>query len=345
MNDWDNLADAGDKSQGSEFATATKQDAKVMEHTAAKNNNKTMYLAMGGLMLFVMGVFGYTKYAEFQHIQNAEQKERQQLAKKSSEEEVKEKAKKEPETNKPAQANTQAEAAEGQMKTAQQQAASDELNALSQLKSKNGEGQSAQTQAMATTVALNQAPVVAKPVANVQPEQLPQTQSAAGNLADAQKRDNYIRLLEARVNELGISKMRLEAEICKYEPGRNFCGASAKSAALATTAKTSPQITNKPIQTQSDPTGRVMLFDTNQASVRRTENGQPGSRMSSTTSHLASQESQLPGLTILRDRVLYRDRDGMTQEVELGGQITGLGKLERIDFENKSFQAGGRNYN
>lgn len=336
MNDWDNLAETSNKNPDAESATNAKQDTKVVAHTAAKNNNKTMYLAMGGLMLFVMGVFGYTKYAEFLQIQEAEQKARRAQVNTETVNKGQDAEREKAKVAAPQAQPGQPEPAQEPVKSAEAQAASDELNALSQLKAKNSPDAGGASRPQTVAAAAPAAPTPS------QPERQSATPAPAAIAPDLQKREQYIQMLEARVNDLGLNKLRLEAELCKYEPQRSFCSGANKNTGSNSAPRTVQTGVSKTLPAVNEDTKRVMLFDTSKQQVEK-----PGEsvRAPAPATQPASQEAALAGLTILRDRVLYRDRDGMTHEVELGGSIAGLGRLERIDFERKAFQAGGRVYN
>ncbi|WP_162061039.1 hypothetical protein [Undibacterium sp. KW1] len=374
MNDWDGLSGEHDENAGvaSSQAGKTESEKKVvpMSPVAAKNNNKTMYLAMGGLMLFVMGVYGYYQYMQLQAAQNDERM-RQQQAFKNQKEDAERKKREAEAKDKPVVAATEKPVAETAAAPASQPQ-NDDLAALAQLKNRNGSNPAAPVAAAttATTAAPAPAPVAvpAQTANTMAPRPVLQSAAVAPTYApsqDAQKREQYVSMLEGRVNDLGLTKLRLEAELCKYEPRRAFCNASNKSGAVPE-AQREPVQANirsgqqvqsvQPAQQVQSNGGRVMLFDTarpgstvatelprisTKTSVAQAQN--PGARtqiMDATPKALS-----LQGLTILRDRVLYRDRDGLTHEVELGGDMEGLGRLERIDFERKSFQAGGRTYN
>ncbi|MFZ6711252.1 hypothetical protein [Undibacterium sp. TC9W] len=372
MNDWDGLSGEHDEiAEAASSPTGKKEpENKVvpMPAVAAKNNNRTMYLAMGGIMLFVMGVYGYYQYMQFQAAQNGERM-RQQQAFKNQKEDAERKKREAEAKDKPVVAATEKPVAETAAAPASQPQ-NDDLGALAQLKNRNGSNPAipaATTAAAATPVPV---PVVvpAQTANTMAPRPVLQGAAVAPTYApsqDAQKREQYVSMLEGRVNDLGLTKLRLEAELCKYEPRRAFCNASNKSGALPE-AQREPVQANirsgqqvqsvQPAQQVQSSGGRVMLFDTarpgstvatelprisTKTSVAQAQN--PGARtqiMDATPKALS-----LQGLTILRDRVLYRDRDGLTHEVELGGDMEGLGRLERIDFERKSFQAGGRTYN
>lgn len=344
MSDWDEISVNQAKDQSNSAAPASvKSDTHENGQVVAKNNNKTMYLAMGGLMLFVMGVFGYTKYAQFLNAQQAEQQARLEHEKKQA------KPQAEPEkTANPAKAEAPANitAESAGPDPAKAQAVNDDLAALAQLKNKNaptpaaamvaspanaspGSTNSTQTAAPLATRTTN-LPATTNVVATSTPAQS----------VDAQKREQYISLLEGRVNDLGLSKLRLEAELCKYEPQRQFCANVAKTAPHEAPLKELTRVVSKP--QPADQQARVMLFDTNKNSP---QNSSATGRMSQGNSTAVAQLSPLQGLTILPDRILFRDRDGLTHEIEVGNELAGLGRLERIDFEKKSFQAGGRLYN
>ena len=361
MNDWDGLA--GEQVENTDAAsspTAKKEGEKKvvpLPAVAAKNNNKTMYLAMGGLMLFVMGVFGYTKYMQIQNAQNEERQQQQQAFKnqkqeaerKKHEAEAKDKPALVAAENKPAVESTPAPASQPQ---------NEDLAALAQLKNRNNPN-------LATTVASPVAmpPVTVPAAANVTAARpMAQTAALAQTYApaqDGQKREQYVSMLEGRVNDLGLTKLRLEAELCKYEPRRTFCGTSSKPAAAQEAQRETIQAnarSTQPAQSAQQAGGRVMLFDTAKAgnayapelprTVSKANLAQTQTLPSRTQTMDATPKAlSLQGLTILRDRVLYRDRDGLTHEVEVGGDMEALGRLERIDFERKSFQAGGRTYN
>ncbi len=368
VNDWDGLSGEHDENADAASSQAARKEPEQkvvpMSPAAAKNNNKTMYLAMGGLMLFVMGVYGYYQYMQFQAVQNGERM-RQQQAYKSQKEDAERKKREADAKDKPMVAAADKPATETAAAPASQPQ-NDDLAALAQLKNRNGSNPSVPVATAAAATAATAAPVQ---TANAMVPR-PALQSAAvaqvyAPTQDAQKREQYVSMLEGRVNDLGLTKLRLEAELCKYEPRRSFCNASNKSGAL-------PEAQREPVQAnvrsgqQVPPVqsaqqvqsngGRVMLFDTarpgsavaaelprasSKASVAQAQN--PGVRTQAMDA--APKSLSLQGLTILRDRVLYRDRDGLTHEVELGGDMEGLGRLERIDFERKSFQAGGRTYN
>lgn len=361
MNDWDGLA--GEQVENTDAAsspTAKKEGEKKvvpLPAVAAKNNNKTMYLAMGGLMLFVMGVFGYTKYMQIQNAQNEERQQQQQAFKnqkqeaerKKHEAEAKDKPAVVAAANKPVTESAPAPASQPQ---------NEDLAALAQLKNRNSPNPAT---AAASPVAMP--PVTVPAAANVTAARpVAQTAALAPSYApsqDGQKREQYVSMLEGRVNDLGLTKLRLEAELCKYEPRRAFCGTANKSAA-AQEAQREPVQANarstQPAQSAQQTGGRVMLFDTAKAgnayaaelprTVSKVNLAQTQGLPSRTQTVDATPKAlSLQGLTILRDRVLYRDRDGLTHEVEVGGDMEALGRLERIDFERKSFQAGGRTYN
>ncbi|BBB69329.1 hypothetical protein UNDYM_5076 [Undibacterium sp. YM2] len=371
MNDWDGLSGEHDENAGtaSSQTVKTEPENKVVPMSAAatKNNNKTMYLVMGGLMLFVMGVYGYYQYMQFQAAQNGERM-RQQQAYKNQKEDAERKKREAEAKDKPVAAAADKPAAETAAASASQPQ-NDDLAALAQLKNRNGSNPAAPVAAAttATTAAPAPAPVaVPAQTANTMVTR-PVLQSAAvaptyAPSQDAQKREQYVSMLEGRVNDLGLTKLRLEAELCKYEPRRAFCNASNKSGGLPEAQREPTQANARsgqsvqPAQAVQSAGGRVMLFDT----------ARPGNAVAAELPRASSKSSvaqvqglpartqgmdatprplSLQGLTILRDRVLYRDRDGLTHEVELGGDMEGLGRLERIDFERKSFQAGGRTYN
>jgi hypothetical protein len=371
MNDWDGLSGEHDENAGAASSQTVKTgpENKVVPMSAAatKNNNKTMYLAMGGLMLFVMGVYGYYQYMQFQAAQNGERM-RQQQAYKNQKEDAERKKREAEAKDKPVAAAADKPAAETAAASASQPQ-NDDLAALAQLKNRNGSNPAAPVAAAttATTAAPAPAPVaVPAQTANTMATR-PVLQSAAvaptyAPSQDAQKREQYVSMLEGRVNDLGLTKLRLEAELCKYEPRRAFCNASNKSGGLPEAQREPTQANARsgqsvqPAQAVQSAGGRVMLFDT----------ARPGNAVAAELPRASSKSSvaqvqglpartqvmdatprplSLQGLTILRDRVLYRDRDGLTHEVELGGDMEGLGRLERIDFERKSFQAGGRTYN
>ncbi|MFZ6639476.1 hypothetical protein ACO0LL_07005 [Undibacterium sp. TC4M20W] len=367
MNDWDGLSGEHDENAGvaSSQAGKTESEKKVVpvSAVAAKNNNKTMYLAMGGLMLFVMGVYGYYQYMQFQASQNGERM-RQQQAYKNQKEDAERKKRESEAKDKPVVAAADKPVAEAAAASASQPQ-NDDLAALAQLKNRNGSSQPIPVATTATTAAPVPVVVPAQTANTVAPRPVLQSAAVAPTYAptqDAQKREQYVSMLEGRVNDLGLTKLRLEAELCKYEPRRAFCNASNKSGALPETQREPTQANARsgqsvqPAQTVQSAGGRVMLFDT----------ARPGSTVAAELPRASSKSSvaqvqglpartqvmdaapkplSLQGLTILRDRVLYRDRDGLTHEVELGSDMEGLGRLERIDFERKSFQAGGRTYN
>ncbi|MCH8621269.1 hypothetical protein [Undibacterium sp. TS12] len=373
MNDWDGLA--GNQEEGADSGSAQpariEDEKKVVSLPAAtaKGNNKTMYLAMGGLMLFVMGVFGYTKYMEIQAAQQDEQMQQQMAAKKKKEEA--ERKKRDAETSAKAAVAAPQEPAGASAPVAQTgQAVGDDLAALAQMKNKTSASASTVLPAQAAT-AQTTAPALA---AAVTPPPLPARQtvpSAAqygGQQAtvtypqDMQKRDQYVSLLESRVNELGLAKMRLEAELCKHEPKRTFCNQAGKGAGqnMVQPETIQTHVASRAPQTANEAAGRVMLFNTGSSGKSAPYDAQEPGRLAGrsgatqaatmTPRSAASSESTpsmatLQGLTVLRDRILYRDRDGLTHEVELGGEMNGMGRLEKIDFERKSFQAGGRTYN
>ncbi|MFZ6677448.1 hypothetical protein [Undibacterium sp. Tian12W] len=380
MNDWDGLSGEHDENAGAASSQAgkTESEKKVVpvSAVAAKNNNKTMYLAMGGLMLFVMGVYGYYQYMQFQASQN-DDRMRQQQAYKNKKEDAERKKRESEAKDKPAVAAADKPVAEVAAASASSPQ-NDDLAALAQLKNRNSNNPVAPVATAAATpgtvVTPAAAPVVLPAAAAVQiantmaPRPALQSAAVAQSYApaqDGQKREQYVSMLEGRVNDLGLTKLRLEAELCKYEPRRNFCHASNKSGVLPE-AQREPVQANirsgqqaqsaQPAQQVQSSGGRVMLFDTarpgsavatelprisTKTSVAQAQN--PGARTQ--IMDAAPKPLSLQGLTILRDRVLYRDRDGLTHEVELGGDMEGLGRLERIDFERKSFQAGGRTYN
>ncbi|MFZ6733175.1 hypothetical protein ACO0LG_14710 [Undibacterium sp. Ji42W] len=380
MNDWDGLSGEHDENAEAASSPAGKKEPEnkvvPVSAVAAKNNNKTMYLAMGGLMLFVMGVYGYYQYMQFQASQNGERM-RQQQAYKNQKEDAERKKRESEAKDKPAVAGAVQPAAEVAAASASQPQ-NDDLAALAQLKNRNGSNPAAPVATVAATPVMATAPAVASAVLPAAaPVQIantmaprPALQSAAVTQSyapaqDGQKREQYVSMLEGRVNDLGLTKLRLEAELCKYEPRRNFCHASNKSGALPEAQRESVQANIRsgqqtqsvqPAQQGQSSGGRVMLFDTARpgsavatelprtsakASVAQAQNTGARTQITDATPKTLS----LQGLTILRDRVLYRDRDGLTHEVEVGNDMEGLGRLERIDFERKSFQAGGRTYN
>ncbi len=394
MNDWDGISGNHDEAveQDSASQAVKKDDTKnvvAMPGNAAKNNNKTMYLVMGGLMLFVMGVFGYTKYMEFQGAQNDERVQ-QQLAAKQKKEEMERKknaaeAAAQEKLSKPAvpekDVADQAQASSVQLENS-------DLAALAQLKTKSttSVAPALNTTAAAQASSVNGNPAVpsstttttpaaaavaqtATPQPAVKPISTPAS-PASGYSQGAQNREQYISMLEGRINELGLSKLRLEAELCKHEPKRPFCNQTGKPAVTAEPTKEVSQQLVKSSQPATGSSGRVMLFDSGKTNVGNTTQSTRPSNMSnganaanvielvrpaatpvpaqtarSPLAEPAPKIHALQGFSILRDRVLYRDRDGLTHEVELGGEMEGMGRLERIDFERKSFQAGGRTYN
>ncbi|MES2038817.1 MAG: hypothetical protein V4495_13375 [Pseudomonadota bacterium] len=352
MNDWDGLAGEQVENADAASSTAAKKEGEKkvvpLPAVAAKNNNKTMYLAMGGLMLFVMGVFGYTKYMQIQNAQNEERQQQQQAFKnqkqeaerKKHEAEAKDKPAVVATANKPVTESAPAPASQPQ---------NEDLAALAQLKNRNNPNP-------ATPVT---SPVAMPPVTSPAAANATAVRPAAQTYApaqDGQKREQYVSMLEGRVNDLGLTKLRLEAELCKYEPRRSFCGTSNKPAAAQEVQRETIQANARSTQPAQQTGGRVMLFDTAKAGnayaavpPRTASKANPvqTQNLSSRTQTMdaAPKALSLQGLTILRDRVLYRDRDGLTHEVEVGGDMEALGRLERIDFERKSFQAGGRTYN
>ncbi|MDP1977856.1 hypothetical protein [Undibacterium sp.] len=362
MNDWDDLSgnptNSADTDSSNSPTSVASSNVTPPAAVAASNSNKTMYLAMGGLMLFVMGVFGYTKYMEFQGVQNDERMQQQQAFQKSKAEAEQQKRKAEEKTAPPVAAATTANTANTAPVAEQAPAPAslppgDDLATLAQLKNRSITNPATQTP-LAVPAAVATAPVNVALSSSVA-QSAPAAPMAASS-QDGQKREQYVSLLEGRVNDLGLAKLRLEAELCKYEPGRGFCARSGKGVAAPEALREPVRPASRSVQSPSETTARVMLFDTAKAGnaiaadLPRTVSS--GNNAMSANSPSRSQAADtapkalsLQGLTILRDRVLYRDRDGLTHEVELGGNMENLGRLERIDFERKSFQAGGRTYN
>lgn len=358
MNDWDGLSGSHNDAAAPDSAPQhdKRDDAKNVVNlpgSSAKSNNKTMYLVMGGLMLFVMGVFGYTKYMQMQSMQNEERMQQEQALKQKKEDAERKKREAEAaEKEKTIQAAAAEKNATEQASSTEPRTDNPDLQDLARLK--GGARATGASSAVVTTAPQRMATGDGNAIAQkaVVPA-LPPAQNYA-NPQDMQRRDQYVSMLEGRINELSLTKLRLEAELCKHEPKRQFCNQSGKSTPITDPAKESIQQIVRAPQPMPGDTGRVMLFESGKAAGAQGVLRPVSSSNSIQTPALATREqvvepaprmSTLQGLTILRDRVVYRDRDGLTHEVELGGEMEGLGRLEKIDFEKKSFQVGGRTYN